>query len=348
MTQAGVILGTPAYLSPEQARGQVVDKRSDIWAFGLVLYEMLAGRSLFAADTVSDTIAGILQRNPDWAALPAATPPGIARLLKRCLEKDSRRRLRDIGDARTEIEDTLAPPPSEGHSSAGERDVRDRVRPASRRSRWVWWLAGSAVLLAAAVALGWRVRSSESPRDLLNRASFARLTDWQGGELQAAISRDGNFVTFVSDRDGPWDVWVGQIGTGQFRNLTNGKVPELLNPAVRNVAFVPDGSQVMLWVRLTDPARGVVTDGWAVPTLGGQLRPHMDRYAGQHRGRRLGTRSEPSRVPHVHRRGSDLRHGPKRDHGAPDSGSRARDPQSLPGVVARWRVHLFRAGFSPE
>jgi Tol biopolymer transport system component len=105
------------------------------------------------------------------------------------------------------------------------------------------------------------------------------LTDWPGAELQAAISQDGRFVAFVSDRDGPWDAWVGQIGAGEFRNLTNGKVPELLNPAVPNVDFTPDGSLVSLWVRLTDPARGVVTDGWAVPILGGQLRPQMDRYA---------------------------------------------------------------------
>ena len=98
-TRAGVILGTAAYMSPEQARGLSVDKRTDIWAFGCVLYEMLTGRAAFASATISDTIAAILEREPDWRALPAHVPPPIRRLLQRCLEKDLRRRLHDVGDA---------------------------------------------------------------------------------------------------------------------------------------------------------------------------------------------------------------------------------------------------------
>jgi serine/threonine protein kinase len=104
-TSTGVILGTAAYMSPEQARGKTVDKRSDIWAFGCVLYEMLTGRVAFPGETLSDTIVSILDRPPDWSALPVATPPIISRLLRRCLEKDSRKRLRDIGDARLDLED---------------------------------------------------------------------------------------------------------------------------------------------------------------------------------------------------------------------------------------------------
>ena len=104
-TQAGVILGTAAYMSPQQARGQVVDKRADIWAFGCVLYEMLTGRVAFAGETVSDTIGKILEREPDWAALPPTTPAIIRRLLRRCLAKDPKQRLRDIGDVRIEIDD---------------------------------------------------------------------------------------------------------------------------------------------------------------------------------------------------------------------------------------------------
>ena len=103
-TQDGVILGTAAYMSPQQARGQAVDKRADIWAFGCVLYEMLTGRVAFAGETVSDTIGKILEREPDWSALPAATPPAIQRLLRRCLAKDPKQRLRDIGDVRIEID----------------------------------------------------------------------------------------------------------------------------------------------------------------------------------------------------------------------------------------------------
>src|SRR5207244_4197852 len=105
-TMSGLLLGTAAYMSPEQARGKPVDKRADIWAFGCVLYEMIAGRRAFPGETVSDHVAAILERDPDWTALPSSTPPAVIRLLHRCLEKDLRRRLRDIGDARTEIEDT--------------------------------------------------------------------------------------------------------------------------------------------------------------------------------------------------------------------------------------------------
>ena len=114
-TRDGVILGTAAYMSPEQARGKPVDKRADIWAFGCVLYEMLTGRVAFAGETVSDTIGKILEREPDWSALPAATPAPIRRLLLRCLAKDPKQRLRDIGDVRIEIDaiDEVLPGASE-------------------------------------------------------------------------------------------------------------------------------------------------------------------------------------------------------------------------------------------
>jgi Tol biopolymer transport system component len=109
-TRTGVILGTAAYMSPEQARGKAVDKRTDIWAFGCVLYEMLTGRIAFRGDTLSDTIVAILDRTPDWSAVPADTPAVVLKLVRRCLEKDSRRRLRDIGDARHDLEDAFDEP----------------------------------------------------------------------------------------------------------------------------------------------------------------------------------------------------------------------------------------------
>ena len=110
MTGVGVILGTAAYMSPEQARGLPVDKRADIWAFGCVLYEMLTGRTVFPGSTVSDVIVSVLSLTPEWTALPVATPPVVTRLLRRCLEKDAKRRLRDIGDARLEVEEALTAP----------------------------------------------------------------------------------------------------------------------------------------------------------------------------------------------------------------------------------------------
>jgi serine/threonine protein kinase/Tfp pilus assembly protein PilF len=107
-THAGLILGTAGYMSPEQMRGKPVDKRTDIWAFGCVLYEMLTGRIPFAGETMSDVIAGVLEREPNWEALPHRTPPRVRQLLRRCLEKDHRHRLRDIGDALLELKETLA------------------------------------------------------------------------------------------------------------------------------------------------------------------------------------------------------------------------------------------------
>ncbi|MCL4810392.1 MAG: serine/threonine protein kinase, partial [Thermoanaerobaculia bacterium] len=107
-TRMGVILGTAAYMSPEQARGGAVDKRADIWAFGVVLFEMLSGRPLFAAETVSDTLAGVLKTEVDFGALPAAAPPALRQLLRRCLERNPKNRLHDIADARLVLDDLIA------------------------------------------------------------------------------------------------------------------------------------------------------------------------------------------------------------------------------------------------
>ena len=140
-TRAGIILGTAAYMSPEQARGKPVDKRADIWAFGVVLYEMLTGALTFEGETVSDTLAAVLRADIDWSRLPAATPPKVRRLLKRCLERDPKRRLRDIADAWIEIdapeEPQAAAPPAKS----------------SRAARWLPWIA-AAVIAAAGVAWG--------------------------------------------------------------------------------------------------------------------------------------------------------------------------------------------------
>ncbi len=107
MTHAGIILGTAAYMSPEQARGKTVDKRADIWAFGVVLFEMLTARRAFEGDDIAITLAAVMMKEPDWRALPAATPVALRRLLTRCLKKDPKARMRDIGDARLQIEELL-------------------------------------------------------------------------------------------------------------------------------------------------------------------------------------------------------------------------------------------------
>ena len=124
MTAAGIVLGTAAYMSPEQARGKVVDKRTDIWALGCVLYEMLTGSRPFGGDDVTDTIAAVVRADPDWSKLPSDTPTAIRRLLRRCLEKDRMRRLPDAADARLEIDDALNP-------LAGDANMEHPARLAS-------------------------------------------------------------------------------------------------------------------------------------------------------------------------------------------------------------------------
>src|SRR6476620_9611707 len=141
MTAMGVILGTAAYMAPEQARGKVVDQRADIWAFGVVLFEMLTGRRTFAGDEISDTLASVLKTDPNWETLPSGTPPGMRRLLQWCLRKNPKERLQAIGDARLALADvggTLEPRPS-------------LVPVGSRGGRAVPWIAASALLIGLAV-----------------------------------------------------------------------------------------------------------------------------------------------------------------------------------------------------
>jgi len=262
-SREGLIAGTTAYMSPEQARGKGVDKRTDIWAFGCVLYEMLTARQAFLGETASDTIAAVLEREPDWNVLPAHTPPGIRRLLQRCLEKDPKRRMRDIGDARLEIEDAPG-----SAVTAPNREIL-------QASRGVWRAAAAGLLILGAAAAAWYLQRTEYFwRNPLDSATPTKLTDFEG--QHAAISRDGKFVAFLSDRDGPWDAYVSPVGTGDIYNLTHDGVPELRNAATRTLGFTPDGTLVTLWRRVPDSARGgVVNAAWAVPTLGGPLRPYL-------------------------------------------------------------------------
>ena len=208
----GAVIGTAAYMSPEQARGLPVDKRTDIWAFGCVLFEMLTGRVTFPGDTVSDSIAKILEREPDWSALPAATPASIRRLLLRCLAKDPKQRLRDIGDVRLEIDaiDEVVP---------AANGTKETLAPGRSRTTWVPWIA-LAVLGAAVVAWEARQPATTTEENPLANATFSRVTNWEGTEEHAEISPDGRFVAFVADKAGQLDVWVSQVGTGKFDNLT--------------------------------------------------------------------------------------------------------------------------------
>jgi hypothetical protein len=259
-TEEGTILGTAAYMSPEQARGQAVDKRTDVWAFGCVLYELLTGHVAFAGMTVSDTIVAILEREPDWPALPAATPPVVTRLLHRALEKDTKRRLRDIGDALADLNEAQA---------GGKAPVTavPRATVDSKYPLWSRWVAIALVALASALA-GWSVRRLEPARDNpLSNATFTRLTNFEGDEAEAALSPDGRFARFLSDREGPLDVWLTQVGSGQFVNLTRESHIPGLRP-VRNIGFSGDGSEI--WFGGAPVGRMQI-----MPMLGGSPRPFL-------------------------------------------------------------------------
>jgi serine/threonine-protein kinase len=155
-TQLGVILGTAAYMAPEQARGKPVDRRADIWAFGCVLYEMLTAKRPFGGDSVTDAIAAIIKEDPDWSALPADTPAGLRELLRRCLVKDPKQRLRDIGDARIALESIASSPAAAGPVSV--------VRPAPRRASVLLMAAGMTIVAALASLTTWLLtRSAAAP-----------------------------------------------------------------------------------------------------------------------------------------------------------------------------------------
>jgi eukaryotic-like serine/threonine-protein kinase len=158
-TGDGIVLGTAAYMSPEQARGQSVDRRTDVWAFGCVLFEMLAGRRAFGGDTLSDTLASVLTSEPDWTAVPAAVPASVTRLIRRCLEKNLRRRLRDIGDARIGIEDAREAPARENVTVTNRRGVTRRTV--------IGTLAGAAAGAAAMGGFTVASRRAVAARDLM-------------------------------------------------------------------------------------------------------------------------------------------------------------------------------------
>ena len=197
-TIAGVILGTAAYMSPEQARGKPVDKRADVWSFGVLLWEMLTGRSLFAGDTVTDVIAAVVTKEPDLDALPRATPPAIRRLLARCLRKDPRTRLPDIGAARLEIQDVLAGRGAQGEAAGGDSgNAAEAERQGRRKERWAW--VAVAILLggvAATLAIA-QLREAPPPRPPAGRFVVDAPDGWRfhfwGWPI---VSPDGSQIVF--------------------------------------------------------------------------------------------------------------------------------------------------------
>ena len=239
-TGVGIILGTAAYMSPEQARGKVVDRRTDIWSFGCVLWEMLTGRQLFSGETVSDTIAKILEREPDWHAVPSSVPERIRDLLRRCLEKDARKRLRDIGDARIELEDALAARTSQSRIASGEAGAARRgVHPRALAIAY-----GVAALALAAVAF-----TTLPPLFRNERPQAVRLTVTEpsgcsmlSDPVECAISPDGRTLVFVGSDSVTVRLWVRPLGSLKAEPIpgTENAAKPFWSPDSRWVGFFAD------------------------------------------------------------------------------------------------------------
>jgi eukaryotic-like serine/threonine-protein kinase len=244
-TQAGIILGTAAYMAPEQAKGKPVDKRADIWAFGCVLYEMLAGRKPFDGETISDLLAAVIRAEPDWTALPGTTPASIQKLIHRCLVKDPKQRLRDIGDARIAIEETLS-----GGADAGGADAAvsggtiAEARRASRLRRAMPWALGASTVLLAAIAAYFVFQPK--PRQNVVRFTITPPENTQfvyGGEM--GISPDGRDVAFIAQAgpDKPWVLWVRPLDslTAVPIQGTEGASAPFWSPDSQQIGFYAGG-----------------------------------------------------------------------------------------------------------
>jgi len=248
---AGVLLGTAAYMSPEQVRGQEVDERSDIWAFGCVLWECLTGKTLFAGPTASDSLGAILHTEPDQDQLPADAPANLRRVLRRCLTKDPRDRYHHIADARIEIED------------------KERERSPARRTSRGAWIAVAVLAMALLASFASRLPSFlGSPTDQEGRPSDNPLA-------RARFSA----VTDLPGSDGPFDIYVGQIGGSDFRNVSGGRDGlTLTNPraGVRSIGFDSDGTE-LLWMGGGSMAHRL----HLAPMLGGPARNFLGADVGE-------------------------------------------------------------------
>jgi eukaryotic-like serine/threonine-protein kinase len=232
VTQTGVILGSAAYMSPEQVRGSTVDRRSDLWAFGVVLYEMLTGRRMFTGLTASDTFVAVLTTEPDWGALPASTPAAIHRLLRRCLEKDRKQRFESAADARLEIDEALTNQPIKSRATRTVRSGGWRTLP---------WIAAS-VLVPAVVLLmwsPWRV-ASQIPM----KVSFQIPPP--AGTVEASmftLSPDGRHLAFVGIGAGPSRLWIRDLESLEPRALagTEGVTYPFWSPDDQYLGFFAQG-----------------------------------------------------------------------------------------------------------
>ncbi len=230
-TRAGVILGTAAYMSPEQARGRPVDRRTDNWAFGCVLYELLTGKQAYAGETISDILAAVLTKEPDWSALPSL-PASVTKLLRRCLQKDARRRLQHIGDARLELEDAQAEPTG---------TVDDAARPiaASRKGRGgALSYIGVGLAAAAVAAIATSMLSPTPERPVIEFTVPVDLGSFLANDPPLAITPDGSRIAFRAEREGGFS----QLYIRSIDRVDLTAVPD--TETAHNPFFSPDGTRL--------------------------------------------------------------------------------------------------------
>src|SRR6266508_514566 len=255
-TLAGVILGTAAYMSPEQARGHRVDAQTDIWAFGCVLFEMLTGRTAFTGATVTDILAAVVRGEPDWSALPADLPPTARSLLRRCLSKDPAQRLHHIADARIELEAAYANPGAAIASTSSP----------SRRALRVAWLSAAVLAVVAAAALMLAVRPGPTAAEMRVEIVTPPTTD----PLSFAISPDGRQIVFVASKDGVPRLWRRSLDATAAEPLpgTDEASYPFWSPDSRSVGFFSGG------LKRTDLGGGSpLTLATAPPGMGGTWGP---------------------------------------------------------------------------
>jgi Tol biopolymer transport system component len=253
-------------MSPEQVRGETVDHRSDIFSFGAIVYEMATGHPAFTRDTAAETIAAILKE--DLPELSSATiPPALARIVAHCLEKSREARFQSARDLVFDLE-SLSETTATASPAAGEAAPR----------HWRTALGIAIVLLSLFTAVASWLTRRTAPRPVdpaLANAQFTRLTDWEGTEGGAEISPDGRFVAFLADKDGQFDIWLTQVGTGYFRNLT-ADIPALqpIGPTFRKFGFSGDGAEI--WF---SPETGPSMAQMIMPLMGGTPRAFLDKGA---------------------------------------------------------------------
>jgi len=243
MTSANVILGTAAYMSPEQARGQNADRRADVWSFGVVLFEMLSGRQLFAGETVSDTLASVLKTELDWAALPADLPPRVRTLLARCLERDRNRRLRDIGEARIALDDELRGA-ADAHIDAALRSgafpAAGGNAPAGATGRRSGLLVAGALALGALLALGaaWLLAPPAQHSAPLRKLALGTGEESERMSLPV-IAPDGHAVAYLT----PTHIVVRELSALETRRFPyEGTIEDLFwSPDGRSLAYILRG-----------------------------------------------------------------------------------------------------------